>query len=211
MSDGDGYIAEKTSSVINCYSENEGGFMEWGQTLRGRLLKPMLAWMAGLGLRGNHVTFLSMLTGLAFCPLFLWGSKPLGFVMLLLHVLLDGLDGPLARYRGQASNRGSFTDTMADQLVVTASALTMIHAHYAGAWAGGLYLFFYTVVVAFAFARNALAAPYSWLFRPRFMVFLWFVIEIYVWPGSLDAVLWIACAVLALKCLTGFLMIRRRM
>jgi phosphatidylglycerophosphate synthase len=211
MSEGDVTIAEAKRPAITCYSDNEGGFMEWSQSIRGRLLKPMLAGMAGLGLRGNHVTFLSLVAGLAFCPLFLWGSQPIAFVMLLLHVLLDGLDGPLARYRGQASNRGSFTDTMADQLVVTASALTMIHAQHLGAWPGGLYLFFYTVVVAFAFIRNALDAPYSWLFRPRFLVFFWFVIEVYLWPGSIDIVLWAASGLLALKCLTGFLTIRRRM
>ena len=211
MSDADGTANGGKRPAITCYSDNEGGFMEWSQKIRGRLLDPMLSVMAGLGLRGNHVTFLSMVAGLAFCPLFLWVSKPLAFAMLLLHVLLDGLDGPLARYRGQATSRGSFTDTMADQLVVTASALTMMQAGYAGAWAGGLYLFFYAVVVAFAFVRNALNVPYSWLFRPRFLVFIWFVVEVYLWPGSIDIVLWAASGLLALKCFTGFIKIRRRM
>ena len=57
------------------------------------------------------------------------------------------LDGPLARFRGEASSRGSFTDTMADQLVVTVTAVTDVHAGFASAWAGGLYLFFYAAVV----------------------------------------------------------------
>jgi hypothetical protein len=70
---------------------------------------------------------------------------------------------------------------------------------------------FYAVVVAFAFARNALAAPYSWLFRPRFLVFLWFAIETYWWPGSLNWVLSFSAAILSLKCLTGFVTIRRKM
>lgn len=211
MSEKSGYAAKTRRSKINCYSGGEGAFMDWSQSLRGCWLEPALRWMAKLGLRGNHITLLSMLAGLGFCPVFLWGSRPIAFGLLVLHVLLDGLDGPLARFRGQASNRGSFTDTMADQLVVTATAVTMIHAGYAGAWPGGLYVFFYAVVVAFAFARNALEAPYSWLFRPRFIVFIWFVIEVYAWAGSLEWVLWIATALLALKCLTGFITIRRRM
>ena len=70
--------------------------------------------------------------------------------------------------------------------------------------------FFYFAVVAFAMVRNALSAPYSWLFRPRFLVFSWFLVEVYWWQGSLDWILWIASAVLALKTLTGFLTIRRR-
>lgn len=161
-------------------------------------------------MRANHVTLLSLLAGLAFCPALLLGQRIVAFVLLLLHVLLDGLDGPLARYSGNASNRGSFTDTMADQLVVTAAAITMTHAGYAGIWPSGLYIFFYTVVVAFAFIRSAMETPYSWLFRPRFLVFTWYLVEIYGLPGTLNWVLWATSGLLALKCLTGFIRIRSR-
>jgi len=196
---------------INCYLGGEGGFMDWNQNLRGRMLEPLLIKMAGVGMRGSHVTFLSMVAGLLYCPFFLMDQQVTAFVMLLLHVLLDGLDGPLARFRGQASDRGSFTDTMADQVVVTATALTMMHAGVASAWAGGSYVFLYAIVVAFAFARNAMAAPYSWLFRPRFLVVIWFAVDAYVLPGSLDVVLWISSGILGLKCLSGFVKIRNRM
>jgi len=210
MSDGDGITADALPSKVTCYSGGESGFMDWSHDLRGRLLDPVLGVMSRIGLRANHITLVGLLVGLAFCPVFLWGSKGAAFWLLFLHVLFDGLDGPLARFRRTASNRGSFTDTMADQLVVTATAVTMIHAGYAGAWPGSLYVFFYFAVVAFAMVRNALSAPYSWLFRPRFLVFSWFLVEVYWWQGSLDWILWIASAVLALKTLTGFLTIRRR-
>ena len=72
-------------------------------------------------------------------------------------------------------------------------------------------MFLYAIVVAFAFARNAMAAPYSWLFRPRFLVFIWFAVDAYVLPGSLDVVLWISSGILGLKCLSGFVKIRNRM
>jgi phosphatidylglycerophosphate synthase len=195
---------------INCYSGGEGGFMDWNQALRGRMLEPLLMRMAQVGMRGSHVTLLSMIAGLLYCPLYLFEQKAAAFVLLLLHVLLDGLDGPLARFRGQASDRGSFTDTMADQVVVTATTLTMMHAGAASAWAGGSYIFLYAIVVAFAFARNAMAAPFSWLFRPRFLVFSWLAVDSYLLPGSLEAVLWISSGMLGLKCLTGFVKIRNR-
>ncbi len=210
MSDGDGYAPTPGAGGINCYSGGEGDFMKWGQDLRGKWLRPFLSGMAKIGMSANHLTLLSLMAGLAFCPAFLLGKPILSFSLLLLHVLLDGLDGPLARFQGKASNRGSFTDTMADQLVVTAAAITMIHAGYADTWPSGLYIFFYTVVVAFAFIRSAMATPYSWLFRPRFLVFTWYVVELYWLPGTLDWVLWASAALLAVKCLTGFLRIRSR-
>lgn len=185
--------------------------MQSSQELRGRLFGPMLGLLVKLKITANHLTLLSLVTGLAFCPVFLWGSKVAAFLLLVAHVLLDGLDGPLARYTGRASNKGSFTDTMADQIVVTFATVAMIHAGRAGIWPGSLYIFFYSLVVAFAMVRNALAIPYSWLVRPRFLVFAWFVVEVWVWPGTLNYLLWSVTALLGAKVLTGFIQIRRKM
>ncbi len=196
---------------ITCYSDGEGEFMRQSQEWRGRWLRPLLVALERIGCRPGHVTLLSLLAGLAFCPVFLWSSQPIALGLLVLHVLLDGLDGPLARQLGCASNRGSFTDSMADQFVVTFSTLTLIHAGIAGLWPGAMYLLFYTVVVLFAMARNAMAIPYSWLVRPRFFVFACIPLELYLWPGSLNLLLWVTAALLAWKALTGFVKIRRRL
>ncbi len=208
MSDGDGIST--IDANVNCYSDDEGSFMQWSQELRGRVLKPALRWFSEAGLRANHITLASLLVGLAFCPLFMVGEFEFAFAMLALHVFLDGLDGPLARFRGRASNRGSFTDTMADQIVVTATALTLIDTGFASAWAVGLYVFLYALVVGFAMVRNALNAPYSWLFRPRFAIYAWMAVEVFLWRGTLEWGLWVAIVVLAWKALTGFRSIRRR-
>jgi len=196
---------------VTCYSEGEEALMRTSQDIRGRLLRPLLVLLARIRVTPNHLTLASLLTGLAFSPSFLLGHTIAAFGWLLAHVLLDGLDGPLARFTGRASNQGSFTDTTADQVVVTFSTITLIHAGVVGVWPGALYLFFYSVVVIFAMVRNALAIPYSWLVRPRFLVYAWAPIEIYYWHGTLDVVLWLVTALLALKMLTGFVQIRRRM
>jgi len=195
---------------VTCYSDGEGALMHLSQTWRAELLRPLLERLKQVGLRANHITLAGLLSGLAFCPALLLGYPNAALAFILLHVLLDGLDGPLARFRGEASNRGSFVDTMADQAVVTASTLALIEAGFVSIWPGGLYLFFYAIVVGFAMVRNALAAPYSWLFRPRFLVFAWIGIELYLWPGSLEVVLWIAAALLAMKAVTGFITIGKR-
>ncbi|MCP5528329.1 MAG: CDP-alcohol phosphatidyltransferase family protein [Verrucomicrobiales bacterium] len=196
---------------VTCYSEGERGLMQGSQQVRGRLLEPLLRVLAGAGCRPGHLTFLSLLCGLAFVPLFLTGRLPVALGLLLLHVLLDGLDGPLARFAGVASNRGSFTDTMADQMVVTFSTVALIQDGLAGLWPGVLYLFFYSQVVLFAMARNAMAIPYSWLVRPRFFVYGCIPVAAYGWAGTMDALLWLVSALLAWKTLTGFVKIRRRL
>jgi len=196
---------------VTCYSEGEGPLMQQSQALRGRLIAPLLQCLSLLRVTPNQLTLLSLVAGLAFCPLLLSGYPAIACSLLLLHLILDGMDGPLARYQMTASSRGSFTDTFADQIVVTFTSITMIHAGNLGVWPGALYLFFYALVVIFAMVRNALTIPYSWLVRPRMLVYAWFAVELYVWPGTLDPIVWIVTLLLAIKTLTGFIQIRRRM
>ncbi len=179
------------------------------QKVRAAALRPLLDTMVFCGLSPGHLTLFSAIFGLLFCPLYFW-IKPAAFMVLALHVVLDGLDGPLARHTNTASRRGSFTDSMSDQLVVVASTLTLMATGTVGVLAGGTYACGYTVVVLFAMVRNALSIPYSWLVRPRLIVYTWMVVETYWVPGSIDYVLWFFNALLAWKALTGFVKIRQR-
>ncbi|MBL7040904.1 MAG: CDP-alcohol phosphatidyltransferase family protein [Pirellulaceae bacterium] len=202
--------AEKPNEgKADCYSASERAAMVFWQKVRAVTLRPLLDVMARCRLRPDHLTLLSAFVGLLFCPLYFW-SKPAAFAMLVLHVVLDGLDGPLARHTNTASRRGSFADSMSDQLVVVASTITLMSEQTIGVLAGSVYICGYTVVVLFAMVRNALSIPYSWLVRPRFFVFAWFVVETYWWHNSIDYVLWVFNALLALKVLTGFIKIRRQ-
>ncbi|HLA84840.1 MAG TPA: CDP-alcohol phosphatidyltransferase family protein [Thermoguttaceae bacterium] len=199
---------EKT---IDCYSAGERAAMVRGQRLRAWFLRPALDRLIARGWRADHLTLASTLVGLAFCPMYLYGYRAAAFAALALHVILDGLDGPLARRAGTAGRRGSLTDSMADQVVIAATTLTLMIDHQIGVAAGACYVFFYTVVVLFAMARNALGIPYRWLVRPRFFVYAWAAVSVWWWPGTLEYVLWLSNALLAGQMLSGFVRLRRRL
>jgi len=173
-------------------------------------LSPLLDMLARCCVSADHLTLLSVLAGLAFCPLYFW-SKSAAFALLAVHVLLDGLDGPLARHTGTASRRGSFSDCMSDQLVVVGSTVTLMSTKVIGILPGSVYIVAYSVLVLFAMIRNSLAIPYSWLIRPRFFVYIWLVVESYYLPGTIDYVLWFFNALMVLKLITGFARIRRQL
>jgi len=200
----------------DCYSAGERGAMVYWQDLRGWLLAPLLAALTACGVTADHITAASLACGLAFCPLWLWApgpalARPAALLALLLHVLLDGLDGPLARHQHTASRRGSFTDTLADQIVVTATTLALMATAPAqlSIWAGGSYIFLYAMVVAFAMVRTALGVSYSWLIRPRFWIYGWIALDQYLLPGWLELIVVFFAAILAIKLATGFIAIRR--
>jgi phosphatidylglycerophosphate synthase len=192
------------------YSAGERAWMVRTQQIRAKLFGPLLRLLEACHVTPDHLTILSLLAGLAFCPLY--GNYPVwALIALALHVAIDGLDGPLARHLGTASRKGSFTDSMADQTVIAASTITLMYLDVVSMLSGVLYIVTYTVVVLFAMARNAMKVPYRWLFRPRFYVYGWLIVERWYWPGSLDYLLWVCVAILSLKVLSGFWGIRRAM
>ena len=198
----------------DCYSEGERGWMEYGQRLRAVLLGPLLKLLTTLRIGPDTITLVSGAFGLAFVPLWLTHLKSWAIASIFTHILLDGLDGPVARHQNLASPRGSFTDTCTDQFVVTAVMTAwMIQSpepfHIA---AGSTYIFLYAFVVAVAMIRNALSIPYSWLIRPRLFVFTALAFDHWQPGYQLTLFTLLICNVLLLtKSISGFYHLRRQL
>lgn len=211
MATNDPQGVDKLSS--DCYSAGERPWMEYGQQVRASCLNPLLGILARYRVTPDAVTIASGLCGVAFLPLWLMHQSAAALIGLWLHVLLDGLDGPLARYQGNASPRGSFVDTFTDQVVVTLVTVAWLIGSPSSlniAFGGG-YIFLYAMVVGMAMVRNALEVPYSWLVRPRFFVFAAISLEwLTEWPLTLATL--VTCdLLLAIKCASGFIALRAKL
>jgi phosphatidylglycerophosphate synthase len=198
--------------------------MNWYQNLKQAALRPVLVQLDRAGIRPNHVTWLALIFGLAFCPLYLLDGGPavtlLAYALLALHLIIDGVDGPLARHQAVASSAGSYTDTLADQTVIALTTMTYMQAELLdrpglGIFSGGCYLFLYTVVVATAMVRNGLGIPYRFLWRPRMLVYLLLFVE---WAAPADwrmswvaeICVWAFNTLLAVSFLSGYRALRGR-
>lgn len=89
--------------------------------LKGRkkvapVLEPIAAGLARIGMTPAFVTILGLLITIAGSVLIGTGRLVAGASIAGLGVLLDALDGPLARRQGSASERGAFLDTMSDRI-----------------------------------------------------------------------------------------------
>jgi hypothetical protein len=73
-----------TDKKADCYSAGERGWMLWTQELRANCLRPFLALLATGRVHPDHVTFASLLVGLAFCPLYFY-SREAALVAILLQ------------------------------------------------------------------------------------------------------------------------------
>ena len=189
--------------------------MVWFQQVRARFLGPLLRLLTRLRITADHVTFISLLMGFGFCIVW-WKSPAWAVFCLLLHALLDGLDGPLARHQQTASAKGSFTDTMCDQLVVTASMIVLMFAEKVHIVPGTIYIFCYAMVVTFAMVLNAMGKPYRLVVRPRFVVYTWVAIDLWLIPLKFSPegfyyLIWILNIPLVFTMVTGFFSIRQNL
>lgn len=221
---------EEGPSKADCYSEGERAMVLRYQQFKQSLLLPMLKLMTACRITPDTVTLFSLLLGFLFCPVYLapllypeleWTLLAIAWVILVAHMLVDGIDGPLARFQNSAGQRGSFTDTMADQVALAAIIFTFVRAQIdglpgLGVYAGGIFIFVYTVVVCFAMVRNAMGIPYRFLFRPRYWVWLLLFFEgLFIrteWMAvTNEVVVWAFNIMLSINMLTGFLAIRRQL
>ncbi len=97
-------------------ADQEGPLLD----VRGRkkvapILKPIAAFMAKLRLTPAAVTIIGLIVTCIGAALIASGLLVVGAIIAGLGVLLDALDGPLARHLGTASDRGAFLDTMSDR------------------------------------------------------------------------------------------------
>jgi phosphatidylglycerophosphate synthase len=109
----------------------------WGSRLAGLLVRPLVATRV----HPNHVTTLSLLTGLTAAALYGIADRTAanwGAALYLLTNLLDNADGELARLAGKTSVAGGFYDRLCDLVVRVSLFLGMglgLRAGPLGNWA----------------------------------------------------------------------------
>ncbi len=193
----------------DCYSAGDRKLMEFSQRIRGAALLPVLRLLTRAGIRPNHISFISLLFGWG-AVWFLYSSQNyIALTVLFLHVLADGLDGPLARYQKVSSNAGSFVDTLVDQIIITSLTIVLMDRGIVGIFPGGIYIFVYTAVITFSMVRNAIHIPYLWILRPRFLVYFWLILEFSLLPNTINWIVWLCNGILTVNFYDGFRQLKK--
>ena len=79
------------------------------------ILDPTGAFLNRLGLTPNTITLLGLVGTTFGSYLISQGKITIGGIVLLLSVLVDALDGTMARLRGESSDFGGFVDSVSDR------------------------------------------------------------------------------------------------
>lgn len=166
----------KPEADLNWFTERERGWQERFRGWRDRTFSPLVRAISRAGVTSNQVSGLA-LGMLAPFGLALWyGQGSWGPIVaalsLVLHVLLDGLDGPLARAAGSADRAGAVTDMCFDHtgfliVCVLLAASGRIDGAAACAYAGS-----YSAAIAMIVALNLVGHPLRFAVRTKYPFYL---------------------------------------
>lgn len=111
--------------MMDYFNEGESEAQAKFAAKRDQWFRPAVLILARVGLSPNAVSALGVIFAILaafFQPSFWYGAA----VLLLLYILMDGLDGPLARHTSRQSQGGSLVDIFSDQVGVVIVAVASV-------------------------------------------------------------------------------------
>ncbi|MBI1834128.1 MAG: hypothetical protein HYR90_04885 [Candidatus Andersenbacteria bacterium] len=192
------------------YAVAERGAMKSFQRYKDRFFLPLVRTLAAWKITANHISFLSGLVAASGLLGALLLHEPTIFLIgLWVHVLLDGIDGALARWQ-KTGPTGVLVDTAADMVGIASACLyAFLFAHEPYS----LILIFFATYASLVFVsliRDARGFPYTFTVRPRFFVYFFLTLD-YALSGKTAGLIMGASAIpMGMLVLAGMYAIWRR-
>lgn len=144
---------------------SEEDFYIWIRGIRDIITYPIIRILAAIGIRPDVLTYLGIISMLGF--VYFVDSNPVyASGCLVASLLMDNLDGGLARYLKVQSDLGKFTDVLADTLNFTLFVLGLVYASLISGVVAVLYVYFTIIMRILLIIKKNLHKETDWLIRP---------------------------------------------
>ena len=154
---------------------------------RDGLLAPTYRALARRNVHADTVTLISILLVLLFfVPLFVLKRYVAAWIALLGHVLLDALDGPMARTSGYSSNRGALADIMNDISGMVVVVAATAYAGWIDPTVAVLYVASYLYLIFFTIGLNLLGAGFRVVLKSKYWYYVALVVTVHTGRGVLN-------------------------
>ena len=132
-----------------------------------------------LGINANMISTLSAMTAVGSLVFSINNLNPNIFLIgIWIHIFLDSIDGPLARYQNKSSSLGSFIDVICDHIGILTSGFFMLNFTNIDPSQILFFIILYTADIYNIFIVNYVGRPITFAFRPRMLVYLALVLEL---------------------------------
>lgn len=166
------------------------------KSLTDSVLRPVCVFLSNFGFTPNFISNFRCVLGIAGLVLYGAGFRWSGISMLIISLLLDSIDGGIARYTKTSSHRGTFIDKVADYSIYCASVIAMVYLEYVGGFAGSYHIAIVFAAVIMKIIVDNEGKKSDWVIDPTPNI-VWFMI---IWYASLfifffTAIDWMADAI----------------
>lgn len=180
------------------------------QHFREKALLPLVKLLTKVGLRADHITLIGFLL-LIGLMIYAVTAPLLASLFLLLHVLLDGLDGVMARYQKTADSAGEFVDTVADYSGMAVVMIILSGYDLLDPWWALVYVFLYIVMAVFVIARYLLGVPAKFIARNKYIIYATYIFWAFSGINFIEIAVVVFCILMFLVDASSFNAIRRRL
>ncbi|MFC1600116.1 CDP-alcohol phosphatidyltransferase family protein [Patescibacteria group bacterium] len=167
-------MSKKRESVEKSfYGKFEMGIMLKINKTKHKIFLPLIKVLNKLKINANHISILSGIITIISFYLAIYYSNPLFFIIgIWVHMVLDGLDGSLARYQKKDSSRGTIVDVAVDQLGITLMCLFVIYFSYANIVNVSAFFVLYLIVIILSLYLMFKKKRFDIVIRPRIFFYI---------------------------------------
>lgn len=161
---------------LDYFNEGESAAQKSFANRRDKIFAPIVKALIALGVKPLHVSIF----GVALCTLVIFISPDYWMaiaILLVLYILADGIDGPLARATNGGSNGGALVDIFSDQVGVFIVALAAVTWLEVTPQAHFVFAFFYILCVFSMVIVNAIGQNVINTVRLKYFYFLLYVVS----------------------------------
>lgn len=198
---------------FNYFAESEQTGQERLQKVRDGLFGPLVRLLIRCRVTADLISLLSLLQLVPFGYLLLTAEDPqqiaIASVFVWLHVILDALDGPIARTTGTAGPAGAFTDMCVDHSGMLITTCILTAAELVNPTAAVAYVSSYTVAVAFTIWLNMIGHPFKLVIRTKYLLYALVTVYGLFAANFIGQAVVLFCVIHVIFAIAGFCKLRR--
>lgn len=198
---------------FNYFAESEQTGQERLQKVRDGLFGPLVRLLIRCRVTADLISLLSLLQLVPFGYLLLTAEDPqqiaIASVFVWLHVILDALDGPIARTTGTAGPAGAFTDMCVDHSGMLITMCILTAAELVNPTAAVAYVSSYTVAVAFTIWLNMIGHPFKLVIRTKYLLYALVTVYGLFAANFIGQAVVLFCVIHVIFAIAGFCKLRR--
>ena len=198
---------------FNYFAESEQAGQERFQKVRDGLFGPLVRLLIRCRVTADLISLLSLAQLVPFGYLVLTAEDSqqiaIASVFVWLHVILDALDGPIARTTGTAGPAGAFTDMCVDHSGMLITTCILTAAELVNPTAAVAYVSSYTVAVAFTIWLNMIGHPFKLVIRTKYLLYALVTVYGMFSANFIGQAVVLFCVIHVIFAIAGFCKLRR--